>query len=76
MKALIGIGAEDCPTKTCDNSKFIYFIGGWYNKTICNDDLTIRKTKDYVISKCEKDTNFVVRMVCEEETKKYMNQDL
>lgn len=49
MKALIGIGAEDCPTKTCDNSKFIYFIGGWYNKTICNDDLTIRKTKDYVI---------------------------
>lgn len=49
MKALIGIGAEDCPTKTCDNSKFIYFIGGWYNKTICNDDLTMRKTKDYVI---------------------------
>lgn len=48
-KALIGIGAEDCPTKTCDNSKFIYFIGGWYNKTICNDDLTMRKTKDYVI---------------------------
>lgn len=34
------------------------------------------KTKDYVISKSEKDTNFVVRMVCEEETKKYMNQDL
>ena len=31
------------------------------------------KTKDYVISKCEKDTNFVVRMVCEEETKKYMS---
>lgn len=49
MKALIGIGAADYPTKTCDNSKFIYFIGGWYNKTICNDDLTIRKTKDYVI---------------------------
>lgn len=49
MKALIGIGAEYCPTKTCDNSKFIYFIGGWYNKTICNDDLTMRKTKDYVI---------------------------
>lgn len=48
-KALIGIGAEDCPTKTCDNSKLIYFIGGWYNKTICNDDLTMRKTKDYVI---------------------------
>ena len=34
------------------------------------------KTKDYVISKCEKDTNFVVRMVCEEETKRYMNQDV
>ncbi len=49
MKALIGIGAADYSTKTCDNSKFIYFIGGWYNKTICNDDLTIRKTKDYVI---------------------------
>ena len=48
-KALIGIGSEDCPTKTCDNSKFIYFIGGWYNKTICDDDLTMRKTKDYVI---------------------------
>lgn len=48
-KALIGIGAADCPMKTCDNSKFIYFMGGWYDKTICNDDLTIRKTKDYVI---------------------------
>ena len=49
MKALIGIGAADYPTKTCDNSKFIYFMGGWYDKTICNDDLTMRKTKDYVI---------------------------
>ena len=48
-KALIGIGAADCPMKTCDNSKFIYFMGGWYDKTICNDDLTMRKTKDYVI---------------------------
>ena len=49
-KALMGIGAEDTPLmKTCDNSKFIYFIGGWSNKTICNDDLTMRKTKDYVI---------------------------
>ena len=49
MKALMGIGAAYCPTKTCDNSKFIYFIGGWNGKNICNDDLTIRKTKDYVI---------------------------
>ena len=49
-KALMGIGADDTPLiKTCDDSKFIYFIGGWYNKTICNDDLTMRKTKDYVI---------------------------
>jgi hypothetical protein len=58
MKALIGIGAEDCPTKTCGNSKFIYFIGGWYNKTICNDDLTIRKTKDYVIYTIEEFENY------------------
>lgn len=36
----------------------------------------IDKTKDYVISKFEKDTNFVVRMVCEEETKKHMKQDM
>ena len=48
-KALIGIGGADCPTKTCDNSRSIYFLGGWYGKTICNDDLTMRKTKDYVI---------------------------
>ena len=48
-KALIGIGGADCPTKTCDNSRLIYFLGGWYGKTICNDDLTMRKTKDYVI---------------------------
>lgn len=49
MKALIGIGGADCPTKTCDDSRSIYFLGGWYGNTICNDDLTIRKTKDYVI---------------------------
>ena len=48
-KALIGIGAADCPTKTCDNSKFIYFLGGWDDKTICSDDLTLRKKKDYII---------------------------
>lgn len=49
MKALMGIGAAYCPTKTCDNRKFIYFMGGWNDKNICNDDLTLRKTKDYVI---------------------------
>lgn len=49
MKALMGIGAAYCPTKTCDNSKFIYFMGGWNGKNICNDDLTMRKIKDYVI---------------------------
>lgn len=48
-KALIGIGGADCPTKTCDDSRSIYFLSGWYGKTICNDDLTMRKTKDYVI---------------------------
>ena len=26
MKALISIGAEDCPTKTCDDSRSIYFL--------------------------------------------------
>ena len=37
-KALIGIGAEDTPLmKTCDDPKSIYFIGGGYNKTICNE---------------------------------------
>lgn len=49
MKALIGIGAEDCPTKTCDDPKSIYFLGGWSDKTICSDDLTWRKQKNYVI---------------------------
>ena len=48
-KALIGIGAADCPTKTCDDSRSIYFLGGWSDKTICSDDLTWRKQKDYVI---------------------------
>lgn len=49
MKALIGIGAEDYPTKTCDDSRSIYFLGGWSGNTICDDDLTMRKIKDYVI---------------------------
>lgn len=48
-KALIGIGGADCPTKTCDDSRSIYFLGGWSDKTICSDDLTWRKQKDYVI---------------------------
>ena len=49
-KALIGIGAEDTPLmKTCDDHKSIYFLGGWSDKTICSDDLTWRKQKDYVI---------------------------
>lgn len=48
-KALIGIGGADCPTKTCDDSRSIYFLGGWSDNTICSDDLTWRKQKDYVI---------------------------
>ena len=43
-------GAEDTPLmKTCDDPKSIYFLGGWSNKTICSDDLTWRKQKNYVI---------------------------
>lgn len=32
-------------------------------------------TRDYVVSKCENDFNFVVRMVCEEEKKKYQDDN-
>lgn len=49
-RALMGIGADDTPLiQTCDDPKSIYFLGGWSDKTICSDDLTWRKQKNYVI---------------------------
>lgn len=49
-RALMGIGADDTPLiQTCDDPNSIYFLGGWSDKTICSDDLTWRKQKNYVI---------------------------
>jgi len=33
------------------------------------------KTKEYIVSKCKHDTNFVVRMVCAEEEQKCINEE-
>lgn len=56
---LVGIIDSDC-----------YYIKNLILRHIFNTDGITETTRNYILSKCENDANYVVRMVCEEEKEK------